>query len=164
MQKTYHLQRSAYHTAQDIAIPQLILRPPIIRQLHKLRQRILLKHQGKRLRLPFHTLPVRHRRRHIQEDLEPNFTDDLRRLAERTACPRVGFGEEILDQAEADVISHAVEFGVDGDVVGFIGRVWQSEVAAELGDDGAVGEGDDFGIDLVYASSEHTGSDMHGSG
>lgn len=65
----------------------------------------------------------------------------------------VAFGEEVFDQAHADVVAHAVEFGVDGGVVGFAAGGGEGEVAAEGGDDGAVGEGDDFGVDFVDAGS-----------
>ena len=65
----------------------------------------------------------------------------------------VGFGEEVFDQAHANVVAHAVELGVDGGVVGFGAAGGEGEVAAEGGDDGAVGEGDDFGVDFVDAGS-----------
>lgn len=65
----------------------------------------------------------------------------------------VAFGEEVFDQAHADVVAHAVEFGVDGGIVGFAAGGGEAEVAAEGGDDGAVGEGDDFGVDFVDAGS-----------
>jgi hypothetical protein len=50
-------------------------------------------------------------------------------------------------------VAHAVELGVDGGVVGFGAAAGQGEVAAEGGDDGAVGEGYDFGVDFVDAGS-----------
>ncbi len=147
---THHLQSPPYNTAQNIAKPQLILRPPIIRQLHKIRQRVLIKRQIERLPL---RRPAPHRRRDIHKHLEAHSTNHLRRLAEIAAGPAVGFGEEVLDQAEADVVAHAVELGVDGRVVGFVGRVGEGEVAAELGDEGAVGEGQDFDVDFFGAGS-----------
>lgn len=67
------------------------------------------------------------------------------------ACIRLG--EEVFDEAHADVVAHAVELGVDGCVVGFGAAGWEGEVAAEGCDDGAVGEGDDFGVDFVDAGS-----------
>ena len=66
---------------------------------------------------------------------------------------RVGFREEVFDQAHADVVAHAVERGVDGGVFGLGAAGGEREVAAEGGDDGAVGEGDNFGIDFVDAGS-----------
>jgi hypothetical protein len=66
---------------------------------------------------------------------------------------RVAFGKEVFDQAHADVVAHAVELGVDGAVVSFGAAGGEREVAAEGGDDCAVGEGDDFGVDFVDAGS-----------
>lgn len=98
-------------------------------------------------------IPVRHDWSDVHEDLEANLGDDLSRLAETAAGACVGFGEEVFDEAHADVVTHAVELGVDGIVVGLGGGVGESEVAAELGDDGAVCEGYDFGVDLLDAGS-----------
>ena len=94
---------------------------------------------------------IRNSRCDINEHLETNFTDYLRRVSEVIALSCVGFGEEVFDKAEAHVVAHAVELGVDGAVVGFGGCVGDCEVAAELGDDGAVGESYDFGVDFVDA-------------
>ena len=97
--------------------------------------------------------PIRNRRRNIHEHLESHFADHLGRLAEVAALAGVGFGKEVLDEAQADVVAHAVELGIDGGIVGFAGGVRHGEVAAELGDDGAVGESDDLGVDFVDAGS-----------
>ena len=66
---------------------------------------------------------------------------------------RVGFREEVFDEPHADVVAHAVKLGVDGGVVGFCAAGGQGEVAAEGGDDGAISEGYDFGVDFVDAGS-----------
>jgi len=72
----------------------------------------------------------------------------------------VALGEEVFDQAHADVVAHAVELGVDGGVVGFGAAGGEGEVAAEGGDDGAVGQGDDFGVDFVDAGSFGEGGSL----
>lgn len=66
---------------------------------------------------------------------------------------RVGFCQEVFDQPHADVVAHAVQLGVDGGIVGFCAAAGEGEVAAEGGDDCAVGEGYDFGVDFVDARS-----------
>lgn len=144
--QTHHFQRPPQHATKEITIPQLLLRTPIIRQLDEICQRVLLEHQHETLAI---ILPPAHQRRHVHEDFEPHLADDLGRLAEIRAGARVGFREEVLDQPQPDVVAEAVELGVDGRVVGLVRRVGQREVAAELRDDGAVGQGDDFGVDFV---------------
>lgn len=150
MGRTYHFQRPSDDPTEDITKPQLLLRPPIIRQLHEIRQRILLKHQ---IEAPPLFVPTLHPGTNIHEDLEPHPCDRFSRLPEIRARPEVRLGEEVLDQPDADVVAHAVELGVDGGVVGFGGGGGEGEVAAELGDDGAVGEGQDFDVDLLRAGS-----------
>lgn len=66
---TYHLQGPAQHAAQDIREPQLVLRPPIVRKLDKVRQRVLVEYQRELLAV---ARPVRDRRRDVQEYLEPD--------------------------------------------------------------------------------------------
>ena len=68
--------------------------------------------------------------------------------------PGVRFSEEVFDEAQSDVVTHAVEFGIDGGVVGWVRGGGEGEVAAELGDYGAVGEGYYFSRDFVGAGSE----------
>lgn len=96
-------------------------------------------------------IPVRDDWCDIHEDLESNLGDDLGGLAETATGACVGFGKEVFDEAHADVVAHAVELGVDSIVVGLGGGVGEGEVAAELGDDGAIGEGYNFGVDLLDA-------------
>lgn len=67
--RTHHLERPSQHTAEDIGEPEFILRPPIIRQLHEIRQRIIFKHQRELIVV---ACPIGNGRRDIQEDLEPN--------------------------------------------------------------------------------------------
>lgn len=76
-----------------------------------------------------------------------NLGDHVGGLAKIAAPPHgVGLGEVVLDQAQADVIAHLVELLVDLDVVALV-------VLAQLGDDGAVGQGDEFGVHLIDAAS-----------
>jgi hypothetical protein len=55
-------------------------------------------------------------------------------------CARLG--KEVFDQTQADVVAHAVQLLVDLGVVELV-------VFAQLGDDGAIGERDELGADLV---------------
>ena len=58
----------------------------------------------------------------------------------------VGLGEVVLYEAEADVVAHLVELLVHFGVVAV-------KVLAELGDDGAVRERHELGVDFVDAGS-----------
>jgi hypothetical protein len=108
----YHFQRSTKNSAQNVGVPQLILRPSIVRQLHEIGKRILVKQQAERLPSAItssHTFSnPPHRWRHIQEYLKSHFTYHLRRLSEAIALPSVRFGEVVFDQAKADVVAHPV--------------------------------------------------------
>lgn len=98
--------------------------------------------------------PIRHARCDVHKDLEPDSAYHFRCLTEIAALACIRSSEKVFDQAQTDVESHFVELSIDGIVVGFVGGVGEGQVTAELGDDGAVGEGYDFGVDFVYAGSE----------
>ena len=63
----HHLQCAPQHAAKDIGIPQLILGASIIRELHKIGQRVFLKYERELLAV---ACPVGDGRRYIEEDLE----------------------------------------------------------------------------------------------
>lgn len=63
----HHLQRASQHAAEDIRIPQLVLRPGVVRQLDKVGQRVLIKHQRELLAV---ARPVGNGGCDIEEDLE----------------------------------------------------------------------------------------------
>lgn len=65
--EAYHLKSPSQHANQNIGEPQLILRPSIIRQLHEIGQRVLIKHQRELLVIAG---PVRNRRCDVQEHFE----------------------------------------------------------------------------------------------
>lgn len=67
----------------------------------------------------------------------------LGRLSEIRAPPHgVRLGEVVFDQPQADVVPHPVQLLVNLEVVAIV-------VFAELGDDGAVCQGDEFCVDFV---------------
>ena len=73
--------------------------------------------------------------------------DDVGGLAKASAPPHgIGFSEVILDQTQADIITHLVELLVNLDIVALV-------ILRQLGDDGSVGQGDELGVHLVDAAS-----------
>lgn len=64
---TYHFQCTPENTAEDIRVPQFVLRPSIIWQLDKVCQRVLFKDERKLLVI---TCPVGDSGRDVQEDLK----------------------------------------------------------------------------------------------
>lgn len=69
---TYHFQCAPKNTAEDVGVPQLVLRPSIIWELDEIRQRIFFEDEGKLLVI---TCPIGDSRRDVQEDLEPYLSD-----------------------------------------------------------------------------------------
>lgn len=65
----HHFQRSAQHTAEDVGVPQLVLRAPIIGQLHEVCQWVLVKYQRELFVI---CRPVGDLGRNVQENLEAN--------------------------------------------------------------------------------------------
>lgn len=63
----HHLQRTPQHPAENIRIPQLILRAPVIGQLHEVRQRILVEDEGELLVV---RRPVGDGGGYVEEDFE----------------------------------------------------------------------------------------------
>lgn len=41
-----HLQRASQHAAQDVGVPELVLRPAIVWKLHKIGKGVVIEHQG----------------------------------------------------------------------------------------------------------------------
>jgi hypothetical protein len=131
----HHLQRTPQDPAEDIRVPQLILRPPNIRQLNEVRQRVLFEDQGELLAI---TRPIRNRRRDVQEDFESNLLpsalsisqnssfntnlrDHLSRLLEiRAPFHGIRLREIVFDQSEADVVTHLVQLLVDFHVIALV--------------------------------------------
>lgn len=171
----HHLQRAPQHTAEDVGVPELVLRAPIVGQLDKVGEGVLLKDQRELLAI---ARPICYGGCDVEEDLEadleailllararplfPTFDshqetkllagqhlggaylgDHLGRLPEVCAAlHRVGLGQVVLDQPQPDVVTHLVQLLVDLHVV-------TVKVLAQLGDNGAVGEHDKLGVDLV---------------
>ena len=107
--------------------------------------------------------PIGDSRCNVEEDLEAdlrrgqttewtaefhrtNLGDHFSGVSEVATPPCIGLGEEVLDEAHSDVISHFVELLIDLGIVVVI-------VSAKLGDNGAVGQCDKLGIDFVHSSS-----------
>lgn len=63
-------------------------------------------------------------------------------LTEVGTCGRTRFGEEVLDQTQANVVAHAVKLLVDLWVVELV-------VFAQLSNNGAIGERNELSADLV---------------
>lgn len=63
----HHLQRAPQHAAEDVAVPELVLRAAVVGQLDKVGEGVLLEDQRELLAV---ARPVRYRRRYVEEDLE----------------------------------------------------------------------------------------------
>lgn len=73
------------------------------------------------------------------------------RFAEtRAAFHCVRFGEVILDQAKANVVTHLVKLLVDLHIVAFV-------IFAQLRNDGSIRQDNQLGVDLVYSRSVFLG-------
>lgn len=66
---TYHFQCTPKNTAEDIGVPQFVLRPSIVWELDEVRQGVFFEDEGKLLVI---TCPVCNSRRDVQEDFETN--------------------------------------------------------------------------------------------
>jgi hypothetical protein len=109
------------------------MRTAIIGKFDEVRQWILLKYQRELLAV---TRPVCDRRSDVQEDLEANLDssrflsvqsttesarqsshlylrDDFSRFPEVATSGQIGLGEEVVNQAQTNVISHLVQLLVD---------------------------------------------------
>lgn len=81
-----------------------------------------------------HSLSANHEIR-TGELLFPYLGDHFSNFAEAGARGGIGLGEEVLDQAQANVISHFIQLSINLDIVAV-------KVLAKLCDDGSVGKGD----------------------
>lgn len=63
----HHLQRAPQHTAEDVAVPELVLRAAVVGQLDKVGEGVLLEDQRELLAV---ARPVRYGGRYVEEDLE----------------------------------------------------------------------------------------------
>lgn len=111
---THHLESTTDDPTEDVAVPKLVLRSPIIRQFHKVRKRVLLKDQTEALTI---RAPVRNTGRHVQENLEADFAYELRRFTEVLTRAGVGLREEVFYQSQTNVVAHLIELSVDRDIV-----------------------------------------------
>lgn len=78
----HHLQRTPQHAAEDVGVPELILRAAVVGQLDKVGERVLLEDQRELLAV---ARPVRYGGCDVEEDLEA----DLDATLLLTFCPAV---------------------------------------------------------------------------
>lgn len=72
-----------------------------------------------------------------------NLCDRVCSLAEVGASAHVGLGQKVLDQPHANAVAHLFQLLVDLLVVTIV-------VLAQLGNNSAIGQGHEFGINLVH--------------
>ena len=73
--------------------------------------------------------------------------DDLSRLHERLARADLSLRQEFVNQPHADVVAHLLKLGIGG--------VDLLVILDQLRHDGAIGQGEELGIDLLHLGEGH---------
>mmetsp|Transcript_9243 Transcript_9243/g.21390 ORF Transcript_9243/g.21390 Transcript_9243/m.21390 type:complete len:222 (+) Transcript_9243:78-743(+) len=133
--EVYGLERTAQHAAQKVAVLEPLGRG---RKLHKVFKRVVL--ESERAACPL-LVPVADLGGDVEKHLEADTRDDLRGFAEAPAARDPRLGKELVDEPEANVVAHLLQLAVH--------LVHVLVVANEVGHEGAIGEREELGADLV---------------